>query len=104
MKGTQFPVVSNNATTGFKLQGASVKSLLVKEWHATKNWEYVMLSRVRELSGLFLELPISENPDDYMLHPQYLSMLADFDNVTCPPLHLTDLDLDREELDYIHND
>jgi len=36
MMATQLPVVSNNATTGFKLQGASVPSLLVKEWRNKK--------------------------------------------------------------------
>ena len=93
MKATQFPVVSNDATTGFKLQGSSVDKLIVKEWVNKKNWEYVMLSRVRELGGLFLEHPISENPNHYQLKPAYLSMLADFDSVTCPAINMDELQL-----------
>jgi hypothetical protein len=63
-----------------------------------------MLSRVRELEGLFLDSPISENPDDYMLHPRYLSMLADFQNVTCPTLTTDNLDLDQADKDDIDNE
>ena len=57
---TQFPVNLNDATTGHKLQGMSKDFVIVTSWPkggmATwfKNWEYVVLSRVRKLSGLFL--------------------------------------------------
>ena len=37
MEATQFPVVSNNATTGWKLQGTSVQNLFIKEWFSKKN-------------------------------------------------------------------
>ena len=97
MRATQLPVVSNNATNGFKLQGASVLSLLVKEWHNKKNWVYVMLSRVRKIDRLFLDSPISENPRDYLLSPSYLSMLSQFDDVACPPLEIVELDLSPEK-------
>ena len=60
--GFQLPVVSNNATTGWKLQGASVKSLFIKQWNnSDEKWIYVMLSRVRGRKGLFLESKIDEN-------------------------------------------
>ena len=97
MKSTQLPVVSNNATTGFKLQGSSVPSLIVKEWNRKKNWTYVMLSRVCERKGLFLESPISENPADYLLSVAHGTMLADFQEVACPPLNIGHLELTSEE-------
>ena len=59
----QFPIVLNHATTGHKLQGKSVDQLVVAEWSKTKNWAYVVLSRVRSLDGLFLMEPIPEKID-----------------------------------------
>ena len=58
-----FPVVLNHATTGHKLQGKSLDSLVIAEWSKQKNWAYVVLSRVRTLEGLFLLKPIPENID-----------------------------------------
>ena len=59
----QFPIVLNHATTGHKLQGKSLDQLVVVEWSKTKNWAYVVLSRVRSLDGLFLMEPIPEKID-----------------------------------------
>ena len=59
-KMTQFPVNLNDATTGHKLQGMSKDVVIVTSWPKGgmakwfKNWEYVVLSRVRRLSGLYL--------------------------------------------------
>ena len=59
-KMTQFPVNLNDATTGHKLQGMSKDVVIVTSWPKGgtakwfKNWEYVVLSRVRKLSGLYL--------------------------------------------------
>ena len=47
MKATQLPVISNQATTGHKLQGASINQLFVSNWNYTTNWPYVVLSRRR---------------------------------------------------------
>jgi hypothetical protein len=44
MKGHQFSVLSNTATTGHKLQGATLDSLFVHEWNYKENWPYVVLS------------------------------------------------------------
>ena len=44
MKATQLPVISNQATTGHKLQGASINQLFVNNWNYTTNWPYVVLS------------------------------------------------------------
>jgi hypothetical protein len=53
----------NHATTGHKLQGKTVKSLVIAVWSKVKNWAYVVISRVKTLSGLFLVNPIPEDID-----------------------------------------
>ena len=54
---TQFPVNSNIATTGHKLQGQTKKHLIVTSWNYTfPNWVYVGLSRVKNLRGLFRDI------------------------------------------------
>jgi hypothetical protein len=56
----QIPANINDATTGHKLQRMSKNVIVVSSWPtgglATmfKNWEYVVLSRVHTLSGLYL--------------------------------------------------
>ena len=51
----QFGVNSNKATTGHKLQGASLNKMVVRSWeYGIPNWIYVVLSRVRSLKGLFI--------------------------------------------------
>jgi hypothetical protein len=63
-KMKQIPANSNDATTGHKLQGMSKDAIVVTSWPTGglaamfKNWEYVVLSRVRTLSGLYLVEPI----------------------------------------------
>ena len=60
----QIPASSNDATTGHKLQGMLKDVLIVSSWPTGglaamfKNWEYVVLSWVWTLSGLFLVKPI----------------------------------------------
>jgi hypothetical protein len=69
-------VIVNHATTGHKLQGKIVESLVIAEWSRVKNWNYVVFSRVKRLSGLFLMEPIPE--DINFLHASnYLEMMAD---------------------------
>ena len=64
----QLPLLVNHATTGHKLQGKSMDTLIVAEWSKTKNWAYVVLSRVRSLAGLYLLNPI---PADINFTPDY---------------------------------
>ncbi len=60
----QIPANSNDATTGHKLQGMSKDAIIVSSWPTGslaavfKNWEYVVLSCVQTLSGLYLAKPI----------------------------------------------
>ena len=54
---TQLPINSNDATTGHKLQGMSKDVIIISSWPTGglfKNWEYVVLSRVRTRNGLYL--------------------------------------------------
>ena len=66
-KMKQFQIISNDATTGHKLQGISKDLIVITSWPTGglaamfKNWEYVVLSRVRTISGLFLIKPIDMN-------------------------------------------
>ncbi len=63
-KMNQIPANLNNGTTGHKLQGMSKDVIIVSSWPTGgllkifKNWEYVVLSRVCTLSGLYLVDPI----------------------------------------------
>ena len=56
-KMIQFPVNCNDTTTGHKLQGMSKDVVIITSWPCGglfKNWEYVVLSRVRTHEGLYL--------------------------------------------------
>ena len=53
-KVTQIPVNSSDAITGHKLQGLTKDNVIVFSWNKSTNWIYVVLSRVRTLSGLYL--------------------------------------------------
>ena len=61
---TMLPVNISTASTGHKLQGRSKDSIIITSWPnftnnvVFANWEYVVLSRVRTLSGLYLLKPI----------------------------------------------
>lgn len=59
----QFPVILCTACTGHKLQGQSIDKLMVYEWHNAADWVYVVLSRVRTISGLFLRKELNPNHD-----------------------------------------
>jgi hypothetical protein len=70
----RFPVLTNHATTGHKLQGQTKENLFISAWFYGKNWPYVVLSRVRKLSGLFLRTEIDPNYD-FSLDPRLVRML-----------------------------
>ena len=87
MRGTQFPIISNTATTGHKLQGSTLASLLVKGWYYGKNWAYVVLSRVRTMAGLFMSEPLSLDINKYKPKEEMLEMMQKFrDEKTLAPI------------------
>jgi hypothetical protein len=55
MSAIQFPLISNNATTGHKLQGSSKDAIYIAKFTCRmRNWPHVVLSRVQTRRGLFL--------------------------------------------------
>jgi hypothetical protein len=76
----QTPANRNDATTGHKLQGMSKDAIIVSSWPTGilaamfKNWEYVVLLRVRTLSGLYLVTPIDMNKS-FQPSPQLASYM-----------------------------
>jgi hypothetical protein len=59
MSAIQLPLISNNATTGHKLQGSSKDAIYIAKFtHHMRDWPCVMLSRVQTRRGLFLREPL----------------------------------------------
>lgn len=75
MQAIQVPLISNDATTGLKLQGSGVSSLFVHKWSYVTNWPYVMLSRVKTKNGLYLRQPLSWDLSRYAVPAPLLQML-----------------------------
>ena len=93
MAFTQLPVIVNNATTGHKLQGSSVDNLFVHQWTKVKNWNYVMLSRVRTRQGLLCRDPIPRDKRLYKVPKSLLRMLDNFRKQA--PTYWTDADYEE---------
>ena len=68
----------DNATTGHKLQGSSVDSLFVHQWSTKKNWNYVVLSRVRTRNGLLCRGPIPRASTIYKVPVSLTRMINKF--------------------------
>ena len=82
-KMKQTPANSNDATTGHKLQGISKDVIIVLSWPIRglskmfKNLEYVLLSHVRTLSGLYLVEPLDmEQSVLYLSNVRYFPILT----------------------------
>ena len=55
IKMFEFGVYSNKATTGYTLQGELMPRMVITSWnYSTRNWIYVVLSKMRILKGLFI--------------------------------------------------
>ena len=76
MKSTQFQIIVNNATTGHKLQGSGVENLFVHNWYYVNNWVYVILSRVKTISGLFLRKKLDKDLSKYLVSRNLTTMLS----------------------------
>jgi hypothetical protein len=75
MKTIQLPLVSNSATTVHKLQGTGVEKLFVFSFCYRKNCLYVVLSRVKQLSGLILAKKIDSDLQKYALAPDLIALI-----------------------------
>ena len=82
-KGYQLPLVSNGCTTGHKLQGCSLDKVFVESWSYSRNWPYVILSRVRTMKGLYIRNELITDLRKYALPEQMLKMLEYF-RLRCP--------------------
>ena len=61
---TYLPITSNISTTGHKLQGRTLDHLVVNSWgYRCTHWVYVVLSRVRSLKSLILNVKLDEKRD-----------------------------------------
>ncbi len=88
LKASQFPFISNTATTGHKLQGATIDKLFVHKWYFCRNgrnpssrpsnWPYVVLSRVRTIDGLIIHEKLPEDLTLYRAPQELRSMLRKF--------------------------
>jgi hypothetical protein len=90
MKGRQFPVVSNVATTGHKLQGSSLDDLAVNDWMGQAHWACVVLSRTRTMAGLKIRKRLPENLSQFIPDPKIKNMLDGFKSVQ--PTNLSDFE------------
>ena len=94
MRAIQVPFIMNNATTGYKLQGAGVDNIVVTEFAPKNvlNWIYVLLSRVRTRHGLFLKTKIPTDLSLYEIPKSLKNMLSFFsENSTCQVKTMDDL-------------
>ena len=88
---TQIPVNSSDAITGHKLQGLTKDHIIVYSWNKSTSWIYVVLSRVRKLSGLYLvrglKLSDIKPPSrDYLLFMQQIEQIQDNELTRCEHL------------------
>ena len=86
MRATQIPLMICNATTGHKLQGCGVLSIFVNSWSNVSNWTYVVLSRVRTLSGLYMREPLSTDLSKYAMPGELREMIRGFRDRFSPTL------------------
>ena len=91
MKATQFQIIVNNATTGHKLQGSGVENLFVHNWYYVTNWVYVILSRVKTRSGLFLRNKLDNSLSKYSVPKKLTTMISKLKDNT-PSFRTTEQD------------
>ena len=83
MSGIQFPIISNTATTGHKLQGYTAKALLCNAWYYGSNWAYVVMSRVTTMKGLFMREKLSDSLAQFEMPARMKQMIQTFKDTLC---------------------
>ena len=78
-KGKQFPIISNSATTGHKLQGSTLDAIYINDWHYENNWPYVTLSRVTTYEGLHIKEALKYDLSKYEKKETMKKMMHDFE-------------------------
>ena len=92
LRGTQLPLVANDATTGHKLQGSTVSHICVPSWNYSLNWPHVVTSRVRTLQGLHINTKLDPSKD-YSVPEELIRLLRFFKQTKSP------IEFDYDELD-----
>jgi hypothetical protein len=106
LKAIQLPVVSNTATTGHKLQGATIDDLFVHAWnYSCTSWVYVVLSRVRTMKGLIFRKPLKWHPASFSVPGRLTNFLRAM-KATSPTFTTDDMQADelRRHFDYPYID
>jgi hypothetical protein len=84
MSAVQFPLISNNATTGHKLQGSSKDAVCIaKVAHGMRDWPHVVLSRAQTRRGLFLQEPL-DPLENFGSDPKLDAMTSPFRRLKSP--------------------
>ena len=76
MKATQFQIIVNNAKAGHRLQWSGAQSLFFHSWYYVTNWVYVILSRVKTKSGLFLRKQLNNDLSKYSVPKKLTNMIS----------------------------
>ena len=92
MKAKHFLMIINHATIGHKLQGSGVDALFVHEWKYVTNWVYIILSRVRTLSGLYCRVKLKKDLTLYRVQDGLQRMMLSFEKLK--PQYWTDEEYD----------
>jgi len=79
MTAFQVPMLVNNATTGHKLQGSGVDNIFIHNWSYVQNWPYVMLSRVKTESGLYMRSKLKRDLSCYAVLKELKKMLKAYE-------------------------
>jgi hypothetical protein len=84
MSAIQLPLISNNATTGHKLQGSSKDAIYIAKFtHHICDWSCVMLSRVQTRRGLFPRDPL-DPLENFGSDPKLDAMTSRFRRLKAP--------------------
>jgi hypothetical protein len=75
MAGQQFPLVSNSCAAGHKLQGSTCKLSLINTFHYGQSWAYIVLSRVKTMSGLCIREKLSTDLSSHVMAGEMVQML-----------------------------
>ena len=78
VKGHQFPIISNMCATGHMLQGCNVKLLSVNDWCCGQNWIFVVLSCMKNVSGLCLHNALTTDLAKCVMDPDMTAVLEFF--------------------------
>jgi len=84
MKATCLPIALNLAIMGHKLQGTTCKNIYAQVFSNKKNWNYVVLSRVKTRRGVYSRMPLPTDMDLYQVPQLLIDFLTNCRNNLVP--------------------